>query len=190
MTITAVRTERPTELSGGGTSALAVQDDHLWSPVTQFTLSGLTADAGDAFEMWGLARTAGRSWTLLSATGATAAAVGAEMHWDETVCSVVQAGTEAVHVADLRRRKDPVLRTASERWGIRAYVGAPVLAPGGERLGSLCGWSATPSTTTSACAPGSPATPTSSAPPWPASCARSVRRARRRGPPRPRAATR
>ena len=145
MTITAVRTERPTELSGGRAAELAVQDDHLWSPVTQFTLAGLTADAGDAFEMWGLARTSGRSWTLLSGTGATAPAVGTEMRWDETICSVVQTGTEAVHVADLRRRKDPVLRTASERWGVRAYVGAPVLAPSGERLGSLCGWSATPS---------------------------------------------
>ena len=144
MTITAVRAERPTELSGGRTSELAVQDDHLWSPVTQFTLAGLTADAGDAFEMWGLARVADRSWTLLSSTGATASAIGTEARWDETICSVAQTGSDAVHVADLRRRRDPVLRTASERWGLRAYVGAPVLAPGGERLGSLCGWSTTP----------------------------------------------
>ncbi len=137
MTITAVRAERPAELS--------VHDEHLWSPVTEFTLAGLTADAGDAFEMWGLARVAGRSWTLLSATGSPVAAVGEEQRWDDTICSVTQTGPDAVHVGDLRRRKDPVLRAASERWGLRAYVGAPVLSPAGERLGSLCGWSATPS---------------------------------------------
>lgn len=137
MTITAVRTERPVEL--------AAQEDHLWSPVTQFTLAGLTADAGDAYEMWGLARVAGQGWTLLSGTGAVAAAVGTEVRWDDTICSVVQTSTEAVHITDLRRRKDPVLRGASERWGVRAYVGAPVLGPSGDQIGSLCGWSATPS---------------------------------------------
>lgn len=145
MTITAVRTERPTERPARRAAELALPDEHLWSPVTEFTLAGLTADAGDAFEAWGLARVAGRSWTLLTATGSPAIAVGDEQRWEDTICSATQSATEAVHVADLRRRKDPVLRAASERWGVRAYVGAPVLAPGGERLGSLCGWSTTPS---------------------------------------------
>ncbi|WP_180357653.1 GGDEF domain-containing protein [Streptomyces sp. NP160] len=129
-------------------SALAVQVSGgaaLWEPCTAFTLDGLAADAGDRFEMWGVARVVAGGWTVLAGTEGCVVPVGAEHRWEDTLCASLQRGPEAALAGDLRRRRDPEVRAKAERFGLRAYVGAPLLQ-GGRLVGSLCGWSRTPTT--------------------------------------------
>lgn len=130
-------------------AALSVQlssgEGALWARCADFTLGGLAADAGASFEMWGVARVVAGGWTALAGSGDLVAAVGTEHPWQDTLCASLQRGPEAALAGDLRRRRDPELRAKAERFGVRAYVGAPLL-DGGRVVGSLCGWSRTPAT--------------------------------------------
>lgn len=124
--------------------AAAPGEGAVWGPCADFTLGGLLADARDSFEMWGVTRVVAGSWTLVQGAGDVADAVGTHLGWDETLCSSLLRGTEAAFAGDLRRRRDPELRAKGERFGLRAYVGAP-LRDGDRTVGTLCGWSRTPS---------------------------------------------
>lgn len=128
--------------------ALAVQvsgDAAVWGPCAAFTLDGLAADARDRFEMWGVARVVAGGWTVVAGSADLVVAQGTEHRWEDTLCASLQRGEEASFAGDLRRRRDPDVRAKAERFGLRAYVGAP-LRDGDRLVGSLCGWSRTPTT--------------------------------------------
>lgn len=61
-----------------------------------------------------------------------------------TVCHHLLVDDRAAHAADVRRHPLPAVRALGRRHGLGEYVTAPLRRPGGELMGSVCGWSARP----------------------------------------------
>jgi hypothetical protein len=94
------------------------------------------------FDTFTVSRMTDRVWTALaSRSSIRPSAVGRPVPVASTACHHLLVGRGPVLAPDLRRHLDPDLRAVSGRYGVTAYVGAPMRRADGRLLGSVCGYS-------------------------------------------------
>jgi diguanylate cyclase len=143
-----VRSDQGAAVCGG----IALSADELVRAADLAPAEGFIAAADAALEllqqrftldMWLVTRTRDGCSSVLAARGVAGMPVpaGAVLPWTETYCSRMVAGA-GPRVAP-RAVAVPAYASspATERWGIAAYVGVPLLAPDGTLFGTLCGLS-------------------------------------------------
>ncbi|SDO44453.1 GGDEF domain-containing protein, diguanylate cyclase (c-di-GMP synthetase) or its enzymatically inactive variants [Klenkia soli] len=110
-----------------------------------FAASAATAvaelSATETFDGFAVARMTDRSWTGLAArSGALPDVTGLSFPVGQSACHHLLVDRLPVLARDLRRHRNPVLRTMAREHGVTSYVGAPLRRADGRLLGSVCGY--------------------------------------------------
>ncbi|PRY16873.1 hypothetical protein [Kineococcus rhizosphaerae] len=92
---------------------------------------------------WLVSRVVEPHYTLLAVRSEVAVA-GQTMRWDETLCRTMVGQGGARLVADVSAVPDYADRRMGRVFGVRGYTGVPLLGPGDQLLGTVCGLSRDP----------------------------------------------